>query len=63
VVGIIFIGFNLRTAVASLPPVFPELSAQLGLSATAITVLAAVPVLCFGLFSGVATPLGRRFGE
>jgi MFS transporter, CP family, cyanate transporter len=63
VVGIIFIGFNLRTAIASLPPVFPELSAQLGLSATAITVLATIPVVCFGLFSGVAAPLSRRFGE
>ena len=62
-VGIIFIGFNLRTAIASLPPVFPELSAQLGLSATAITVLATIPVVCFGLFSGVAAPLSRRFGE
>jgi CP family cyanate transporter-like MFS transporter len=63
VVGIIFVGFNLRTAIASLPPVFPELSAQLGLSATAITVLATIPVVCFGLFSGVAAPLSRRFGE
>jgi CP family cyanate transporter-like MFS transporter len=63
VIGIICLGLNLRAAITSLPPVFPELSAQLGLSVSAITVLATVPVLCFGLFSGVAAPLSRRFGE
>ena len=63
VIGIIFLGLNLRAAITSLPPVFPELSAQLGMSASAITVLATIPVLCFGLFSGVAAPLSRRFGE
>ena len=61
--GITVLAFNLRASITSLPPVFPELSARLGLSATAITVLATIPVLCFGLFSGVAAPLSRRFGE
>jgi CP family cyanate transporter-like MFS transporter len=28
-----------------------------------VTVLATIPVLCFGLFSAVAVPLSRRFGE
>jgi CP family cyanate transporter-like MFS transporter len=63
VAGIIVLAFNLRAAVTSLPPVFPELSARLGLSAPAITALATIPVLCFGLFSAVAAPLSRRFGE
>ncbi len=63
VIGITVLALNLRVAVTSLPPIFPELSARLGLSATAITVLATIPVLCFGLFSGVAAPLSRRFGE
>ena len=54
---------NLRAAITSLPPVFPELSAALHLSSASIAVLAAVPVLCFGLFSGVAAPLSRGFGE
>ena len=61
--GIVVMAVNLRAAITSLPPVFPELSRSLGLSAAALDLLAAVPVLCFGLFSGVATPLGRRFGE
>jgi CP family cyanate transporter-like MFS transporter len=42
---------------------FPELAASLHLSSAALSWLASVPVLCFGLFSGVAAPLGRRFGE
>jgi CP family cyanate transporter-like MFS transporter len=62
-VGIMVLAVNLRAAITSLPPVFPELSAALHLSSTSIAVLAAIPVLCFGLFSGVAAPLSRGFGE
>jgi MFS transporter, CP family, cyanate transporter len=63
VAGIIALAFNLRAAITSLPPLFPELSASLHLSAGTLAVLAAVPVLCFGSFSGMAAPLGRRLGE
>jgi MFS transporter, CP family, cyanate transporter len=63
VVGIVALAFNLRASIASLPPVFPELSASLGLSSAALSVLASVPVLCFGVFCVVAAPLSRRFGE
>ncbi len=63
VAGIIALAFNLRAAITSLPPLFPEISAGLHLSAGTLAVLAAVPVLCFGLFSGVAAPLSRRLGE
>ena len=63
VVGILALAFNLRAAITGLPPVFPELSAALHLSSATIAALAAVPVLCFGLFSGLAAPLSRRFGE
>jgi MFS transporter, CP family, cyanate transporter len=61
--GIVALAFNLRAAITSLPPVFPELAASLRLSSAALAVLAAVPVLCFGVFSVVAAPLSRRFGE
>ncbi len=61
--GIMVLAVNLRAAITSLPPVFPELSTALHLSAASITVLAAVPVVCFGLFSGLAAPLSRGFGE
>jgi MFS transporter, CP family, cyanate transporter len=62
-IGIMVLAVNLRAAITSLPPVFPELSAALHLSSASIAVLAAVPVLCFALFSGVAAPLSRGFGE
>lgn len=63
VVSIAALAFNLRAAITSLPPVFPELESKLRLSSATITVLAATPVLCFGLFSGMAAWLSRRFGE
>jgi len=63
VVGVVALGFNLRTAIASLPPVFPELESSLHISTATISVLAATPVLCFGLVSGFAAALARRIGE
>lgn len=63
VVGVAALGFNLRGAITSLPPVFPELSDRLGLSAAEVSVLAATPVICFAVFSGFAAWLSRRLGE
>jgi CP family cyanate transporter-like MFS transporter len=63
VTGIVALALNLRAAITSLPPVFPELQNALGLSGTQITVLATIPVLCFGVFPVIAAPLSRRFGE
>jgi MFS transporter, CP family, cyanate transporter len=63
VTGITALAFNLRAAITSLPPVFPELSSRLHLSPASIAALAAVPVFCFGVFSPMAAPLSRRFGE
>jgi MFS transporter, CP family, cyanate transporter len=63
VVSIAALAFNLRAAITSLPPVFPELQTKLHLSSATITILAATPVLCFGVFSGMAAWLSRRFGE
>jgi MFS transporter, CP family, cyanate transporter len=61
--GLIAVSFNLRAAISSLPPVYPELSAKAGYSTAAESVLAAVPVLCFAAFSGVAPALARRLGD
>jgi MFS transporter, CP family, cyanate transporter len=61
--GILALAFNLRAMITSLPPVFPELQSVLHISAASLAVLAAVPVLCFGVFSGAGAPLSRRFGE
>lgn len=63
VVGVAGLGFNLRGAITSLPPVYPELQDRLHLSSAALSVLAATPVICFGIVSGFAAPLARRVGE
>jgi CP family cyanate transporter-like MFS transporter len=63
VVGVLALGFNLRTAITSLPAVFPELQSSLGLSGATISILAATPVICFGVVSGFAAVLARRAGE
>ena len=63
VVGVLALGFNLRGAITSLPPVFPELQDSLGLSSATISLLAATPVICFGVVSGFAAALARRAGE
>jgi MFS transporter, CP family, cyanate transporter len=63
VFGILALAFNLRSTITGLPPVFPELESALHISAASLAVLAAVPVLCFGVFSGSGAPLSRRYGE
>lgn len=61
--GVVLLAANLRPAVTSLPPIFPELQTHLHLTLTAVTVIATVPVLAFGVFAPVAAALGRRYGE
>jgi len=64
VIGVAALGFNLRGAITSLPPIFPELEASsLHLSTATVSVLAATPVLCFAVVSGFAAALARRIGE
>jgi MFS transporter, CP family, cyanate transporter len=63
VVAVTAAGFNLRTAVSNLPPLFPDLQAQLHLSATGLSLLAATPVICFGAAAAFAAWLNRRYGE
>ena len=63
VAGIVALAFNLRGAITSLPPVFPELASALHLSSVAVALLAATPLLCFAVFSIPAAPLSHRFGE
>ncbi|MGH3304483.1 MAG: MFS transporter [Streptosporangiaceae bacterium] len=63
VIGVVVLAVNMRAAITSLPPIFPELESALHTSAASLAVLAGVPVLCFGVFSGTGAPLSRRFGE
>jgi len=63
VVAVTAAGFNLRTAIANLPPLFPDLQARLHLSSAVLSLLAATPVICFGAAAAFAAWLNRRFGE
>ncbi len=63
VVAIAAAGLNLRIAVSNLPPVFPDLAARLHLSTAALSLLAATPVIGFGVASAFAAWLNRRHGE
>jgi MFS transporter, CP family, cyanate transporter len=63
IIGVLALAFNLRSAITSLPPIFPELESALHISAASLSLLAAIPALCFGVFSGAGAPLSRRFGE
>jgi CP family cyanate transporter-like MFS transporter len=63
VIGVLALGYNLRGSITSLPPVFPELQSSLGLSSATISLLAAAPVICFGVVSGFGAALARRAGE
>jgi MFS transporter, CP family, cyanate transporter len=60
---VLALGYNLRGAITSLPPVFPELQGSLGLSSATVSILAATPVIVFGVVSGFSAGLARRVGE
>ena len=63
VVAVAAAGLNLRTAVTSLPPLFPDLQTRLHLSSATLSLLAATPVICFGVVSAFTAWLNRRYGE
>jgi MFS transporter, CP family, cyanate transporter len=63
IAGMLAVAFNMRAAITSLPPVFPELTRAAGLSTATLSALAAVPVLSFAVFSTLAPVLARRLGE
>jgi MFS transporter, CP family, cyanate transporter len=63
IVAVAAAGLNLRTAITSLPPLFPDLQTQLHLSTATLSLLAATPVICFGVVSAFTAWLNRRYGE
>jgi MFS transporter, CP family, cyanate transporter len=60
--GLVLAGFNLRIAVASVPPLLSDLERHLGFSSTVAGLLTSLPVLCFGVGALVAVPIARRVG-
>jgi CP family cyanate transporter-like MFS transporter len=62
-IAIAGVSINLRPLLTSLPPLFTEMQRQYGLTTGELSLLAATPVACFGLFSALAVPLVRRIPE
>ncbi|MCW3480508.1 MFS transporter [Neisseriaceae bacterium JH1-16] len=60
--GLMLVALNLRPALASLGPLLDEITAALGLSASAAGLLATIPVFCLGLSAPLAPRLSARFG-
>jgi MFS transporter, CP family, cyanate transporter len=60
--AIVFTALNLRTAVASVPPLLDELRDDVPLSAAGAGVLTTLPVICMSVGSPVAPRLARRIG-
>ncbi len=60
--GVLLLAVNLRAAIAGLPPLTPDLRADLHLDRSMTGLLTTLPVLCFALLSPVGALLGRRIG-
>jgi MFS transporter, CP family, cyanate transporter len=63
VAAIVLVAANLRTLMASLPPLAETIRADLGLSSAWMGVLTTLPVLCMGLLAPGANQVGRRVGS
>lgn len=61
-VALIAVAANLRTAMASVPPLTQTIAGDLGLSNTALGALTTLPVLCMGLFAPGAQRVAARLG-
>ncbi|PWB34977.1 cyanate transporter [Pseudomonas sp. SDI] len=61
--ALVLVALNLRPALSSMAPLLSQVSASLGLSASAAGLLTTLPVLCLGLFAPLAPVLARRFGS
>ena len=61
-VGIVLFAFSLRSAVASLSPLFDHISADFDLPAAVIGLIGTAPPVCFAIFGLLTPALERRFG-
>ena len=60
--AIIFTALNLRTAVASVPPLLDEMRVDVPLSAVAAGALTTAPVICMAVGAPIAPHVARRIG-
>ena len=60
--SLVLVAFNLRPVFSSLAAVLPEVRAAPGASPALASPLTTLPVLCLGVFAGLAPRLAQRFG-
>jgi MFS transporter, CP family, cyanate transporter len=60
--GVLAVGVMLRPSIAGVGPVIDDIQDGLGLPSAAISLLTALPLLCFGLGSFASPALARRLG-
>ena len=60
--GLVLLTVNLRAAITGVAPVLGDLREIFGLSGAEVGVLTTLPVLCLGVFAGVAPLVARRLG-
>ena len=61
--ALVLVALNLRTPIASIPPLVEPIARDLRLSATAAGLLTTLPVVCMGLFAPVGALASRRWGR
>ncbi|GAA2980984.1 CP family cyanate transporter-like MFS transporter [Microbacterium terrae] len=61
-VGIVLVAFSLRSAVASLSPLFDHIQEDLDLPAAVVGLIGTAPPVCFAVFGLLAPAFERRFG-
>ena len=62
VLGLVAVAANLRTVMASVPPLVQTIAVDLGVSNAAMGALTTLPVLCMGVFAPVAHRVSARIG-
>ncbi|CUU56028.1 MFS transporter, CP family, cyanate transporter [Parafrankia irregularis] len=62
VIALFAAAVNLRPAIAALSPLVDRIRADLGLSATEVSLLTTIPTLAMGLCAPLAVAVGRRWG-
>jgi CP family cyanate transporter-like MFS transporter len=60
ILAVVLLGMNLRTVIASLPPLLPTVRHALGISALFAGLLTTLPVVCFGVLALAGPRLARR---
>ncbi|WP_214468003.1 MFS transporter [Microbacterium flavescens] len=61
-VGIVLFAFSLRSAVASLSPLFDHISAEYDVPSAVIGLIGTAPPVCYAIFGLLTPALERRFG-